>query len=74
MADDYERQNVTTWRLRELLQHEQDNRALRTINAELLSALKTARGVLEVACGTEAPYIREAFKLIDPAIAKAEGR
>lgn len=40
---------------------------------ELLAALKTARRVLEVACGTDAPYIREAFKAIDPAIAKAEG-
>lgn len=40
----------------------------------LLDALKTARRVLEVACGTKAPYIVEAFKIIDPAIAKAEGR
>jgi hypothetical protein len=41
---------------------------------DLLEALKTARRVLEVACGTEAPYIREAFKVIDPAIQKAEGQ
>jgi hypothetical protein len=40
--------------------------------ADLFQALKTARRVLEVACGTKAPYIREAFKLIDPAITKAE--
>lgn len=40
---------------------------------ELLAALKVARCVLKVACGAEAPYIREAFKAIDPIIAKAEG-
>jgi|KBSSwiStaDraftv2_1062776.scaffolds.fasta_scaffold1138649_1 hypothetical protein len=40
---------------------------------DLLEALKVARRVLEVACGTKAPYIRAAFDVIDPAIAKAEG-
>lgn len=40
---------------------------------ELLDTLKTTRRVLEVACGTSAPYIREAFQRIDPVIAKAEG-
>lgn len=40
---------------------------------DMLEALRVARRVLEVACGTTAPYIREALKLIDPAIAKATG-
>jgi hypothetical protein len=39
---------------------------------ELLDALRTARKVLTVACGTEAPYIRVALSSIDAAIAKAE--
>ena len=42
MADDYELQNITTWRLRELLQHEKDNHALRAANAKLLAAAKEA--------------------------------
>ena len=52
----------------------QANRHLIAAAPDLLAALKTARRVLEVACGTTAPYIREAFKQIDVAIDKAEGR
>lgn len=40
---------------------------------DLIDALHVARRVLVVACGTEAPYIREALKILDAAVAKAEG-
>ena len=53
------------------------NACLMAAAPDLLEALKTARRVLVVACTdpdrAEPPYIREAFAVIDPAIAKAEG-
>ncbi len=52
----------------------EDDARLITAAPELLDALKVARRVLEVACGTTAPYICEALKITDHAIAKAEGR
>lgn len=40
---------------------------------DLFEALELAREVLRVACGESAPYIRQAYDKIDPALAKARG-
>lgn len=64
--DHYTRTDITMGRLRELLQHEKDNQALRVVNAEMLAALKL---ICEV--------IGEPSSVIDAAqaaIAKAEGQ
>lgn len=42
------------------------------VHDELVGVLKDCRKLFEIACGTEAPYIREMFKTIDAALAKAE--
>jgi hypothetical protein len=66
MADDYALQNITTWRLRELLQHEhelqheqQDNRALRVLTADLLGCLRRMCGIYGAYSKRLAPLLAE---------------
>lgn len=49
---------------------------VRACNAHegMLDALVKSRRMFEIACGKDSPYIREMFKVIDAAIAKAEGK
>jgi len=66
---------VTAWRLRELLQHEKDNRALRITNAELHAALAAVivwQDGSPLVGGRGLPSGLAA--LVRAAIAKAEGR
>ena len=74
MSDDYELQKISTWRLRELLQHEKDNQALRAHNAELLAALKAVEDRLHLwmVNNTGAAEL-DALEMIEAAIAKADG-
>lgn len=81
MPDDYEPQNVTAWRLRELLQHEKDNQALRILTAELLAVLRDALSSLD-AIGENwggdhrgiAELVAETKARVKPILAKTEGR
>ena len=80
MSDDYALQSVTNWRLRELLEHERDNRVLRIRNRELLKALILCRSALnEVVIAShdlDDPTIHAAAtaaQQADSAIAHADG-
>jgi len=71
MADDYELQSVTTWRLRELRQHEIDNQRLQLVNAELLAAAKDLLAIYDAHMGGAGI---SGVRAARAAIAKAESR